>query len=130
MPARVCILALVLLMQIQAPTLGQTVWYVDDDAPLGGDGETWAASFRCLQDALHVASAGDEIRVAGGTYKPALDEAGLVTAGARTETLQLAGGIRVTTLRTRPCVSRSTVLPRRYSAHRCRAKRAGRASCS
>ena len=48
----------------------QTVWRVDDDAPLGGSGESWSGAFRFLRDALIIAAAGDEIHVAGGTYLP------------------------------------------------------------
>lgn len=44
--------------------------YVDDDAPLGGDGTSWASAFLYLQDALAIAAPGDEIRVARGNYKP------------------------------------------------------------
>ncbi len=50
-------------------TIGQTL-HVDDDAPLGGDGTSWATAFSSLQDALAAAGAGTEIRVAGGTYRP------------------------------------------------------------
>ncbi len=46
------------------------VWYVDDDAPAGGDGTSWAQAFTYLQDALAAASEGDEIRIAQGTYHP------------------------------------------------------------
>ena len=58
---------------------GQSVMYVDDDAPLGGDGAAWGTAIRYLQDALHQAAAGDEIRVAGGRYTPDQDEGGNVT---------------------------------------------------
>ena len=43
------------------------VLYVDDDSP-GGDGTSWATAFDYFQDALAVADANDEIRVAQGTY--------------------------------------------------------------
>jgi hypothetical protein len=45
-------------------------YYVDADAPAGGNGSSWAGAFNHLQDALAVAEAGDEIRVAQGVYTP------------------------------------------------------------
>lgn len=74
-------------------TLGQTIRYVDDDAALGGDGTSWTTAFKYLQDVLWIANAGDEIRVAGGTYKPDQDEVGNVTTGDRTATFQLISGV-------------------------------------
>jgi hypothetical protein len=68
-------------------------WYVDDDAPPGGDGSDWATAFKYLQDALANASSGDEIRVAQGTYKPDQDEGGNVTPGDRTATFRLISGL-------------------------------------
>ena len=47
-----------------------TVHFVDDDAGPGGDGTSWVGAFANLQDALSVTAAGDEIRVAQGTYRP------------------------------------------------------------
>jgi len=48
--------------------------YVDDSAPPGGDGTSWAAAMRDLKTATETAYASDgllsEVRVAGGTYKP------------------------------------------------------------
>ncbi len=63
------VLAVAVLSIAQADTI-----YVDDDAPLSGDGFTWATAYRYLQDALEVAA--DplnsiwEIRVAQGIYRP------------------------------------------------------------
>ena len=58
--------------------VGGTIIYVDDDAPAGGDGQTWATAFRFLQDALNAATTqvtpGVEIRIAGGTYVPGQTE--------------------------------------------------------
>lgn len=68
-------------------------WHVDDDAAPGGDGTTWSTAFRYLQDALAVATAGDEIRAGGGTYKPDRGEAGNVTPGDRTAAFRLISGV-------------------------------------
>lgn len=46
------------------------VIYVDDDAAGQNDGSTWENAFVFLQDALALATEGDEIRVAQGIYKP------------------------------------------------------------
>jgi len=51
---------------------GQTILYVDDDAP-GGNGRSWNEAFNDLQDALWLASltwGPTEIRIAEGIYKP------------------------------------------------------------
>ena len=72
------------------------VLFVDDDAPLGGDGQTWGTAYRFLQDALFDA-AGDltinEIRVAQGTYTPDQDEAGNVIPGDRAATFNPLSGV-------------------------------------
>lgn len=56
------------------PAFGSTATlYVDDTAPLGGDGESWATAYRSLRQALLDADADQtitEIRVAAGTYRP------------------------------------------------------------
>ncbi|GAG24324.1 unnamed protein product, partial [marine sediment metagenome] len=67
--------------------------YVDDDAPLAGNGASWQTAYRYLQDALWVAGNGDEIHVAQGTYTPDRDEGGSVTAGDRAATFYLIYGV-------------------------------------
>ncbi len=73
------------------------ILFVDDGAPLGGDGLTWDTAYRHLQDALAdaEASAGTvtEIRVAQGVYKPDQDEAGIVTPGDREASFALVDGV-------------------------------------
>ena len=71
------------------------VIYVDDSAPAGGDGASWNTAFRHLQDALAVASEGDEIRVGQGTYRPDESEYGNAIYADRTSTFQLFEGIVV-----------------------------------
>ncbi len=51
---------------LPAPTLV----FVDLNAPMGGDGTSWATAYVDLQTALAFASSGTEIRVADGTYRP------------------------------------------------------------
>ena len=67
----------------------QTVVYVDDDAPLGGDGKSWETAYKYLQDALIGAPGGTEIRVAQGTYTPNQDEGGNSTPGGGARTLSI-----------------------------------------
>jgi len=78
-----------------------TVIYVDDDAPAGGDGSSWATAYTFLQDALTEAEAAAEpveIRIAQGTYRPDRDGANPNGTGDRKaffellSSLTLAGG--------------------------------------
>ncbi|USN99514.1 MAG: right-handed parallel beta-helix repeat-containing protein [Phycisphaeraceae bacterium] len=46
------------------------VIYVDADAPVFGNGQTWATAYRSLAVGVAVAQAGDEIWVAEGNYTP------------------------------------------------------------
>lgn len=52
-----------------APAQG-IIRYVDQNGTATGDGHSWKTAFQSLQDALSVASTGDEIWVASGTYYP------------------------------------------------------------
>lgn len=82
---------------------GQTVIYVDDDAPDGGDGSTWETGFNDLQFALwasQVIADSVEIRIADGVYLPSqtgrtYDTFDLTTHGSVSGfTLELRGGFR------------------------------------
>ena len=49
---------------------GPTVWYVNQNANGQGSGTSWVNAFTHPQEALNVASSGDQIWVAQGTYTP------------------------------------------------------------
>ncbi len=65
--------------------------YVDDDAAGANDGSSWADASLYLQDALASASAGDEIRVAQGIYRP--DQGTGLSLGNRELTFHIVRGI-------------------------------------
>ena len=69
--------------------------YVDDDAPVPGDGTTWRTAYTYLQDALMMAGPGAEIRVARGIQKPDLFALSDRPVRGRYETFQLAGGVAI-----------------------------------
>jgi predicted outer membrane repeat protein len=69
MPKRSLHGALILFLLIALPVRAD-VRYVDVDAPVSGSGNAWCDAFTDLQDALAIAQAGDEIRIAAGTYTP------------------------------------------------------------
>ncbi|MGD8451285.1 MAG: hypothetical protein PVJ57_05650 [Phycisphaerae bacterium] len=71
------------------------VLYVDDDAPLGGNGRTWNTALRYLQDAVTGAVPPTEIHVAGGVYTPDHDEAGAYVPGDRLASFQLRSGVAI-----------------------------------
>ena len=58
-------------------------WRVADGAPAAGaDGRSWGSAFPTIAQALAVASAGDSVWVAAGTYRPATAKAAVVTMKA------------------------------------------------
>lgn len=62
--------AALLATLVAQSAMASDIYYVDASAPAGGDGLSWSTAFSDLQDALALADAGDEVRVAQGTYKP------------------------------------------------------------
>jgi hypothetical protein len=75
---------------------GAPGWYVDERAPAGGDGRSWASALRFVADALAAAHAGDAIHVAQGTYRPdrsATSPSG--GSGDRRATFQLRNGVEL-----------------------------------
>jgi hypothetical protein len=67
-------------------------WFVDASAPAGGDGKSWPTAFDHLQDALALATSGEEIWVAQGVYAPTfLSE----PPDPRSATFLLPGAVRI-----------------------------------
>ncbi len=76
------------------PVAAQTVLFVDDDAPAGGDGTSWTSAHRHLQNALTAAASipgSTSIRVAEGVYKP--DQGGSATIGDRTASFVMLNSV-------------------------------------
>ncbi len=73
----------------------RAVIYVDNDASGANDGSSWTDAFVHLQDALAVAQAGDEIRVAQGVYRPDQSSAHPDGTGDRTASFRLLDGVAV-----------------------------------
>jgi len=46
----------------------QSIWYVNQAGPAGGDGASWTTPFRTLRSALNIAVSGDQVWVAAAVY--------------------------------------------------------------
>jgi hypothetical protein len=87
----VCALVLLMLGQV---TFGGSI-FVGADATGANDGSSWEDAFNYLQDALAVASAGDEVLVAQGIYKPDQDTAHPDGTGDREATFLLINDVAI-----------------------------------
>ncbi|UCD51131.1 MAG: hypothetical protein JSW27_00585, partial [Phycisphaerales bacterium] len=76
------------------PAAGRVI-YVDDDAVGSNNGSSWKNAFLCLQDALSIATSGDDIRVAQGIYKPDqhIVKNRVTGSGDRSATFRLINGV-------------------------------------
>jgi len=86
--------AIVSCLSIASAAQAQTVLFVDDDAPTGGDGLSWATAYRFLQDALTDArrfGGASEIHVAQGRYTP--DRGAGFVIGDRGASFELISGV-------------------------------------
>ena len=80
--------ALAVGLLVAASASAQPILYVDADATGADDGTSWANAFEELDDALDAATAGTQIWVAEGVYRPTDDP-------VRTETFRLKTGVAV-----------------------------------
>jgi len=85
------VLAVCAIVAGLSPVAQSKIIYVDDDAIGTGDGPSWSDALTYLQDALAVASRGDEIRVAQGVYTP--DQGAGVVVGDREAMFSLVSGV-------------------------------------
>lgn len=91
------VLGLIIVGAVPVLATGALI-HVDDDAPMGGDGASWATAHRYLQDGLaaariRVLAESTQIRVAQGVYTPDRGEARPEGTGERGTTFELADGM-------------------------------------
>ncbi len=80
----ICVISL-LSLALGCSAFADTILYVDDDAPLNGDGKSWDTAYPYLQNALMNAKEANkpvEIRIAQGVYKPTADRFELISGVA------------------------------------------------
>ncbi len=92
---KICLITGILLLAIDCTTAVGTVIYVDADANGANDGTSWINAYEYLQNALAVALASDEVRVADGTYKPDANAANPDGTANRIATFQLINGVAI-----------------------------------
>ncbi|HUT29842.1 MAG TPA: hypothetical protein VMX13_08620 [Sedimentisphaerales bacterium] len=93
----VLIMAVLLLGIHCATAVGRPI-YVDANAPPGGDGSSWAAAYKYLQDAMADANSEpdpNDIWVAQGVYTPDSNSAEPDGTGDRTAAFQLISGVGI-----------------------------------
>lgn len=66
-----------LMLSFSSVALAQTTYYVDDDAPAGGDCLSPTSACQAIQPALNISSDGDTISIADGVYSAEIDLIGL-----------------------------------------------------
>ncbi len=88
------VLSLFVLGAVSAATGQDFVVFVDDDAPIDGNGLSWDSPRKYLKDALATPGV-DEIRVAGGTYYPDRALADPNGSGDPTASFDIPSGVRV-----------------------------------
>ena len=81
-----------LCSEITCGAVSSSIWYVNTNNPSPSSGTSWSTAFLDLQDALDVASSGDQIWVAQGVYYPS-DTGG--SNDAREASYRLIAGVEI-----------------------------------
>jgi hypothetical protein len=66
-----CAIGALMLSTLLNGPASATIIYVDEDAPNGGNGQSWATAFDTVYEAINATQTGDDIWVAAGTYPAA-----------------------------------------------------------
>ena len=95
MPRTAHLLAITIFIVLSSAVCFGGIITVDADATGNADGSSWVDAYRELQSALAAATAGDEVWVAAGTYKPDYDVGTSTHTGDRTATFVLINGVAI-----------------------------------